>query len=420
MSRLGLSLLVACFVLVSVSHSQEKASTDWPSFRGPNRDNLSPDTKLLKAWPAAGPKLLWTAKDVGIGYSSVTVVGGKVFTMGGKGDDAYLFAVDRTTGKNLWATKTGAVGMGGGYKGTRCTPTVDGDLVYGVSGVGDLLCVQAKDGKVVWQKNYRKDFGGSSGIWDFSESPLIDGDALICTPGGAKATMVALDKKTGKELWRCAANSAAGYSSIVIWEAGNIKQYVTLTANGPIGVSAKDGKLLWKSDRWRGNTANIPTPIVLEKRLFLCAGYGGGGGMLVEVTGTGEEVTLKEIYYQDKLKNKHGGFLAIGDLLFGDRDDSGNPQCADLATGEVKWERKRGRSKGAGSVSMTYADSHLYLRYSDGWMALVPATGDEYKEKGSFKIPGSNSNSWAHPVVIGGRMYLREKETILCYDVRGK
>jgi outer membrane protein assembly factor BamB len=196
---------------------------------------------------------------------------------------------------------------------------------------------------------------------------------------------------------------------------------VQLTGGGVVGVSAKDGKLLWQYDRLGRNVANIPTPIVLGDQVFCAAGYGKAGALLT-LSREGDGIKVKEEYYEGELKNKHGGLLVVGDYVFGDTDDRGNPFCAEWKTGKVRWKRNttKNKGKGGGSASLTYADGSLYVRYSNGWVALVPATTDGYAEKSSFKIPNSDRNSWAHPVVIDGRLYLREKDTVWCYDVKAK
>jgi outer membrane protein assembly factor BamB len=360
---------------------------------------------------------VWKSEDVGEGYSSVTVVGDKVFTMGDKDRAAHLFGLDRKTGKVLWETK---VGNGGGNRGrgTRSTPTYDNGLVYGLGQSGDLICVEAKTGKEKWSKSLTGDFGGGEPGWNYCESVLVDGDRVVFTPGGKKATVVALNKKDGEEIWRAPLGDSAQYSSIVISNAGGIKQYVQLTGGGVVGLSAKDGKLLWRYKKWVGNTANVPTPIVLKDQIFASAGYGTGGALLTVSKGN-DGLSVKEEYFNRELTNKHGGVVIVGDYAYGDRDESGTPWCAEWKTGKVKW-RKKGRGSGSGSASLTYADGHLYIRYQNGWVALVPADGDDYTEKGGFKIPNVRNPSWSHPVVIGGRLYLREQGTVYCYDVSAK
>jgi outer membrane protein assembly factor BamB len=350
----------------------------------------------------------------------VAVAGDKVFTMGDKNGSSWIFALSRDKGDILWSAKVGRPGGGGGFAGPRGTPTVDGELVYGIGPWGDLVCVEKDSGTEKWRKNFAKDFGGRSGGWSFTESPLIDGDRLVCTPGGAKATMVALNKKSGDEIWRAALGDTAGYSSIVISQGGNIKQYVQLTDGGTIGVSAKDGKLLWRYKRLAHNTANIPTPIVKGDQVFTCAGYGKGGALLT-LKPDGNGVTFTEEYYNDALKNKHGGTVIVGDYVYGDTDDSGNPYCAEWKTGKIRWARngaKGRRSRAGGSASVAYADGMLYFHYANGYVALVPARPDRYEEVSTFLVPEGHGNRWAHPVVIGGRLYIRQFDNLWCYDVK--
>jgi outer membrane protein assembly factor BamB len=213
----------------------------------------------------------------------------------------------------------------------------------------------------------------------------------------------------------------AGYASVVVANFGGVKQYVTLMANGLVSFDAKSGKLLWrygtKSDRFGGNTANIPTPIVSGEFVFASAGYGRGAALL-KVTKSGAEFAVEEVYWKRELTNKHGGVILAGDRLYGDRDDSGSPWCADFKTGKVLWTRKGG--EGGGSASLTAADGKLYVRYSDGWVVLVDAAADKYTELGAFRVPNGKSNTWAHPVVVGGKLYVREREVVYCYDVAAK
>lgn len=403
------------------------AREDWPQFRGPKRDGVSTETGLLKEWPKDGPTLAWKATGLGSGFSTVAIAGGRVFTAGDRDDACYLIALDQESGKELWKARLGDDGQHGGYAGPRGTPTVDGSRVYVLGQQGDLLCADVDGGKEVWRKNLPKDFGGRVGGWSWSESPLVDGDKLVCTPGGRDATIVALNKNTGATLWRAAVpgNDPAGYSSIVISTVGGIKQYIQLTGNGVIAVNAQNGKFLWRYDgqarggrgNFMGNTANIPTPIVNGEYVFCSVGYGKGGALL-KMTARGGTVTAQEVYFNRELTNKHGGWVMIGDYVYGDRDDSGFPQCANWKTGKVMWQRSGGR--GDGSASVTYADGHLYFRYQNGVMTLVEANGSAFKEKGSFKIPGQRQPSWPHPVVAGGKLYLREQDQLLCYDVKAQ
>jgi outer membrane protein assembly factor BamB len=402
------------------------AEPDWPQFRGPKRDDISPDKGLRKSWPADGPPLAWKAEGVGDGFSSVAVVGDKVLTMGDAGDASFVFARSRKNGSKVWEAKVGKSGGGGGYPGPRCTPTVDGDRVFALGQYGDLVCLSLADGNELWRAHLVKDFHGASGFWGYAESPLVDGDKVIVTPGGPEATMLALNKMTGKPIWKghTPDGEAAAYSSVVASTAAGTRQYVTLTTKSVVSFSADGGKFLWRygatGNRFADNMANVPTVVLFEDPnwIFAAAGYGRGAG-LVELKSKGGAIEPHEIYWTGKLNNKHGGVVRVGGYLYGDEDDSGHIWCAEAKTGKIVWSRKD-RPDGSGSASMTYADGMLYVRYQNGWVSLVSADPKEYREVSTFRVPNGRSTCWAHPVVIGGRLYVREKDVVWCYDVAAK
>jgi outer membrane protein assembly factor BamB len=416
MRRSLAALLLLALTLATVG----AAEIDWPMFRGADRTGVSKEKGLLESWPESGPPLAWKTEGLGIGFSSVSVMGDRVFTMGDVGKECFLFGIDRKNGSKVWELKIGK--SGGNYQGPRCTPATDGDLVFALGQFGDLVCAKAKDGKEVWRKDFTKDFGGKAGGWNYTESPLIDGDSLIVTPGGSEATMLALDKKTGNVTWKGAVpgGDTAGYASPVIANFGNTKQYITLMANGLVSFDAKSGKMLWrygtKNDRFGGNTANIPTPIIRGDYVFASAGYGRGGALL-KITKSGAEFAVEEIYWNKELNNRHGGVILVGDKLYGDKDQNGQVWCADFMTGKVLWIRKGG--DGGGSASITYADGKLYIRYADGWVVLADATANQYTQISAFKVT-NKGNTWAHPVVAGGKLYIREREVLYCHDVGAK
>jgi outer membrane protein assembly factor BamB len=409
-----MNILLCGVLALTAAGFEPNRTADWPQFRGPNRDDISPDTGLLTSWPANGPRVVWKATGVGGGYSSVAIADGKIFTLGNKDNVSFLVARRLSDGRPLWTAK---IGQSGGNLG--CTPTVDGDRVYAIGQAGDLVCADVANGRVRWHKNFGKDWGGKCGGWQFTESPLVDGDKLVSTPGGKEATIVALDKKTGREIWKCAVpvgDTTAGYSSIVIANVAGIRQYVQLIAAGVVGVAADDGKFLWLYDELGNNTANIPTPVILGNDVFCAAGYGKGGALL-ELTAVKGKASFHKVYYNHELKNKHGGVLVVGDYVYGDFDDSGTPYCAEVKTGKVMWRKDR-HLPGNGSASVTYADGHLYFHFDDGTVSLVEASPEKYNQVGTFHIQNAHGQSWAHPVVIGGRMYLREQDMIWCYDVK--
>lgn len=396
---------------------------DWSRWRGPNGDGISYETGLLNEWPAEGPPLVWRVKGVGGGYSSVAIAGGKIYTLGNKGGRNNLVCLSVEDGKIQWTTPIG----GGGAPNS--TPTIDGDMVYGVSLAGDLACCKT-DGTLVWAKNYEKDLGGQMmSSWGFSESVLVDGDKVICTPGGDQALLAALDKKTGDVVWKTAASQSslgrkggngAGYASIVISNAGGVKQYVTLVGRGVVGVDAKTGTLLWSYNGVANGTANIPTPVIGGDYVFCSSGYGTGSALLkLNKSRTG--VDAEEVYFlaANKMQNHHGGMIERDGYIYcGTGHNEGFPLCIDSRTGQDAW--RVGRGAGSGSAAIAYADGHLYFRYQDGTMALIEANPKAYKLKGQFKIASNNGESWPHPVIAGGKLYLRDQDELLCYEVKKK
>ena len=408
---------VCLLSLATVFSMNAVVGADWPQWRGPDRSGVSAETGLLQSWPAGGPKLLWEGGAIGEGFSSLAIVDGRIYTMGDKNGQSNVFCLKQQDGSVLWSLKVGK--PGGNYSGTRCTPTVDGNLVFALGQFGDLVCAESSSGRERWRKNLAKDFGGSPGGWSYSESVLIDGDNLICSPGGRKATALALNKNTGSVIWATALPSGgeSHYSSWVVSNGAGIKQYVRLFGGGTYGIAASNGQFLWRYDKLGKNTANIPTPIPFGDYVFTAAGYGKGGALL-KLSRRGGSVVAQEVYYNKELKNKHGGIVKVGDYVYGDFDDRGSPWCANVMNGRVQW-RRDGGGQGSGSACVTYADGRLYYRYQDGVMGLVDASPQGgFRQISSFKIPDGMKKSWAHPVISGGLLYLRGMNKILCYDLR--
>lgn len=392
-------------------------SQDWYQWRGPLRDGVSRESGLLDQWPDDGPPKLWSARGLGSGMSSVAISGDRIYTMGKKNGKTQLLCLKLEDGSAVWAAE---VGSGGD---PNCTPTIDpeANLVFGLTHGGDLLCAKADTGEAVWRKNYKKDLGGRmmSG-WGYSESPLVDGDALIVTPGGDKAVMASLDKQTGKVNWTTTAEGTggSGYASPVVSYGGGVKQYLTLVGRGLISVAADDGRLLWHYKRIANGTANIPTPIVKGDLVFASTGYGEGGTALLKLSKKGNGVAYEEVYYKTnkELQNHHGGMVLIGDYVYmGHGHNNGLPVCVELTTGKAMWGPLRGA--GGNSAALIAADGDLYFRYQNGIMALVEASPKEYKLKGQFRIASVNGNSWPHPVIAGKKLYLRDQDELHCYDL---
>ena len=321
-------------------------------------------------------------------------------------------ALDEASGKLIWTTKVGK--PGGGPPGPRGTPTVSGDCVYVLGQFGDLVCLQAGTGKEIWRKNFERDYGGRCGGWNYTESPLVDGDQVVCTPGSAQGSMVALNKKTGQLVWQTKdLTDPAEYSSPLVEQIGGIRQYIQFTGVNVVGVEAATGKLLWRAPR-HGETATVPTPIFHDDQVYVTSGYGVGCN-LFQITKTGSEFQAKESYANKVMVNHHGGVVRVGEYLYGYSDGKGWV-CQEFQTGKLVWT-----DKGVGKGSLTCADGYLYMRGEGGKgsIALVEATPNAYKEKGRFDQPDrSSENSWPHPVISGGRLYLRDQDALFCYDVK--
>lgn len=402
-------------------------SADWPQWRGPNRDGICKDTGLLTEWPEKGPPLSWKATNCGQGYSAPTIARGKVFGMGDRNDEELVWALDAATGKEIWTAKVGPKpkGAGGGFEGPRCSPTVDGTRVYALGIEGDLICLETDTGKELWKVSFKSSFNGRvMSVWGYSESPLVDGDHLVVTPGGDAASLVALDKRTGNTIWKAKVSSGggAGYASVMPATVGDTRLYITWLGNKLVGVAAKDGRLLFEYSKVANHTANIPTVVIRGNHVFCSTGYSDGGSALLKLTSQGNGIEAKEVWRKSakELQNHHGGAVLVGDYLyFGHGHNNGNPVCVEFLTGKTIWGPERG--PGTGSAAVLFADGHLYFRYQNGLMALLEATPKSRVIRSTFELPDSSGKpSWPHPVIAHGKLYIRDQDVLLCFDVRKK
>jgi hypothetical protein len=411
-------------------------SADWPQYRGPNRDDVSLETGLLKAWPAEGPRPLWTYRDAGVGYAGPAVVGDLLYTLGGRGETEVLLAVDVRTGKEAWAVPVGPLFQFDGNKwsaGPSATPTVSAGKVYALGGNGDLLCANAKTGAPVWRKNLPKELdaqvnpigGGPKNLgWGFTGSPLVDGDRLICLPGGPQGTMAALDRDSGRVLWRSAeVKDQAAYTSPMAADIDGVRQYVALTNAGLFGVGAADGRLLWRSKRDAPyGTEVINTPLIQGAFLYTTVAVNNGGSELSKVSKDGNAFKVEPVYANKNLSNHHGNVIKVGEHVYGYAQGRGWV-CQRFLDGMNAWEEKS--KLGAGAVA--YADGRLYCcTENEGTTALVEASPQGWKESGRLKLPEASKlrkpagKIWTPPVVAGGRLYLRDQELLFCFDLRMK
>jgi outer membrane protein assembly factor BamB len=394
-------------------------AADFPQFRGVHRDGHSPETGLLQEWPKDGPKLLWQVNHVESGFSTPSVVGDRIYLIGNVEADESVIALATKDGSRVWTAKLGKVGhpeQKPSYPGARSTPTVDGKFLFALGSDGDLVCLETAKGKEVWRKHLRNDFGGKYGEWAYAESPLVDGGHLICTPGGTNATLVALNKKNGEVIWKCAVpeGSDAGYSSVLSAEFAGVKQYVQFLAKGLVGVDAKTGKLLWHFEKTaKGSPAVIITPLVAEGMIY--SGAFKASSALVKPVLKDGEFTVEEIYSGAKLPIGLGGVVKVGDYFYGSSSQSA--MCVEFKTGTLKWEERA-----LGPCSWLVADNRIYLHAETGDVALIEPTAEGYHEKGRFSPSNpptrGAAKAWAYPVVANGRLYIREQNSLWCYDVK--
>jgi outer membrane protein assembly factor BamB len=404
-------ILALALALGSLTLHSQSPSVDWPQWRGPDRNGISKETGLLPQWPKSGPSVVWSVAMLGAGYGSVAVQGDRVWVQGMRNRQSVVTSLNRVDGKPTWVHVIGPAGENDRGSGPRSTPTIDGDRLYALTESGDLACLKAADGTVIWQRNILKDFNGRNINWLLSESPLIDGNMVIVSPGGRGSGMVALDKMSGKTIWVSKELSdEAGYSSPVVADVQGVRTIISFTSEAGVGVRASDGKLMWRYSPVANGTANIATPVYSDGKVFFTSSYGTGAALLGLRANAGE-VRAQEIYFTKDMRNHHGGVVLVGGYIYGFNDSI--LTCLEFASGKMMW---RDRSVGKGAI--TYADGNLYILSENNVVGLAEATPSGYREKGRFSIMDQGLPSWAHPAVSGGRLYIRNQGTLTSYDVR--
>jgi outer membrane protein assembly factor BamB len=451
-------ILTAAIVMITAGIS---LCADWPQLRGQNRDGKSAETGLLKEWPNGGPPLAWKIDKLGGGYSAPSIADGRIFGMSNRGEDEVVWALSETDGKELWVTRLGPAfsqRASQGREGPGCTPTVDGERLY-VEGLGgNVACLQVKDGKIIWQISMTEEFGGSVPTWSYRESPLIDGDKVIITPGGPDATLAALNKSTGETIWKSklpdsqtanderpgvvfagfgggrggsgrgrggfgGGGGGAAYVSAIAIDFEGQRQYVQLISNTLVGFAASDGKFLWRYDKPANRMGiNCTTPIFHNGMVFASSAYGAGCGLVKLSKGADGAIKAEEVYANTDMQNHHGGLILLDNYLYGASggNEGGALVCMDFQSGKVMWDQRESAGRRAkGSVAL--ADGRLYYRMEDGTVVLIEPSPKQYIERGRFEQPDrSRAPAWPYPVIANGKLYLRDQDVLLCYDVKAR
>lgn len=439
---------VAMLLVTAAAFAAAPQSFDWPQWQGPTRDAVSKEQGLLQQWPKGGPPLAWEIKTLGGGYSAPSVAAGRIFGMSTRDDKDVVWALSEADGKEQWATPLAPAAtqrMPQGQEGPGCTPSVDGDRLYAISDGGEIACLQVADGKILWQRSFTQDFGGRPPTWSYRESPLIDEEKVICTPGGTDAMIVALDKSTGKTIWKCPAPDAgrgagspggsrgfggrggsggpgAAYASAIAINFDGQRQYVQLTAKALVGVDASTGKLLWRWDKPANRSAiNCSTPIYHDGMVFASSAYGAGGGVVKLSKDADGGIKAEEVWFSKKMQNHHGGVILCQGYLYGAAggNEGGALLCMDFKTGKVMWDEREDERAPKGSIAL--ADGRFYYRTEKGTVLLIEPNPKQYVEHGRFEQPDRrNAPDWSHPVIANGKLYLRDQNVLLCYDVKAK
>jgi hypothetical protein len=435
LNRSKMTKSIQCFLLL-IPITQLQAD-DWPQFRGPSRDGCSKETGLLKEWPEGGPKLLWKYSKTGVGFAGPAIVGDRLFIEGGKGQDDVLFALDIQNGvKELWSARMGPIFQWKGNEwnaGPNVTPTVDGETVYALGGLGDLVAVETKSGKVIWKKNLPADFGGEVNPigggsedptplgWGFAGAPLVNGDHLVVSPGGKQGLLAALDKKTGDLIWQSKeVKEQTSYSSPLLISVDGVKQYVQVTNAGSVGVAVENGKRLWSYRRKPAyDDVVIATPIYSNGLLFSTVGFAQGSD-LIRLSKNGSTIDVETVYSNKAIENRDGGVVLVDGYLYGHSENKGW-FCQEFKTGKMMWSDREVLPRG----SILFADGNLYCSPEKGGViVMIEATPKGWNERGRLKLPETSKQRkpsggfWTYPVIANGKLYLRDQELLFCYDIR--
>ena len=418
-------LLLTLFTLCSLFFSEKITAQDWTQWRGENREGIQKEKGINLDWAEKKPQVLWVYKDAGVGYSSPIISGNTLYLLGAANNNDFAFALDAKTSRLIWTSVLGELYVQDRGDGPRGTMTLDNGKLYLIRGAGQIHCISAEDGKMIWQKDLVKDFDGKiMSQWGYSESPLIDGNLVICTPGGSQGTMVALDKNSGEVVWICNEwTDEAGYSSPIVAEIDGVRQYIQQSNKGVAGVAAIDGKLLWRIEVEGYRTAVIPTPICHENIVYVTAGY-GAGCTAIKLSKADNKFDTEIVYNNKNMVNHHGGVVLFDGHIYGFCDQSGW-KCQNLKTGETIWNTGRTSETagiGKGAV-LGINDRLILLEERSGLMVVAAASPEGWKEFGRIEIPARSEIEtkdkmvWTHPVIANGMLYLRDQDLLFCFEL---
>lgn len=397
----------------------DEGKCHWSQFHGEQRNNISKDKNLLKQWSEGGPKLLWKTSGIGHGFSTVSIVDGIIYTAGNIDDYTYITALDMF-GNMLWQTKSGKI-FSGSYPGSRGTPTIYDGKLYHLNCNGYIACLDAKTGKEIWSLNIMEKLNGRLPEWGLAESLLVDGDKIICCVGGEEISVVAISRHNGEIIWACKGiGDKPGYVSPILVDYKGLRQFITMMSASAISINADTGELLWKYDHPIPYGSNISTPIYYDGYVIIFGTFAFGATKF-RLNVDGNKCTIEKIWHTEELDNEHGGVTLIDGYLYGHAD--GNHKwrhwaCLELETGKTMYAVD-GLPGATGT--QTYADGMLYLLGESGDVALMPPNPNGFNIISRFKLPKEdNSPLWAHPVVCGGRLYIRHGQTLYVYDVHAE
>lgn len=422
--KIVLSMLGILALCTNMAKAVEPVKDSWTQWGGPNRDHKSLASGLKQEWPTGGPKLVWSAKTAGMGYSSIAVSEGRCYTLGAKEGKNYVQCLDATSGQQVWQTETGeaaaektyATGWGAG---PRSTPTVVSDRIVVLDDMGNCCCLTKSDGKLIWKKNLIADLGGSMPNWGYSESPLVDGDRVVVCPGGANF-LVAFNLNTGETVLKSTGYAEkAHYVSVIKHSVNGLDAYTTACGKGLVSFATDDGRMLWSNSLTGAGTATIPTPIIVDNRVYHTAGY-GAGCVLLKLSRSGKNVTAEEVWANKNQSNHHGGVVLHNGTIYGFKPRSGWI-AQDFSSGEAKFQEP---VKDEAGGSLAFADGRLYV-YGEktGNCYLVEPSPSAWTVKGQLSLPeksGLNRGRgqiWAHPVIAEGKLFLRDLDLIYAFDI---